>query len=457
VPERIAVRLRSLPRLWLTFEARVDRRAYALSGIGLAALKYLGDAAIVWTAAGRAWTPGDYARPAAAVFSERFAAASPWLLLALAAWTLPFLWIAVSMSMRRALDAGRSAWLALLVFVPWARYALMLALALLPARPPGRPAPRPRPYERRLPSALLAVAAGTLVALGALALSVYGLAAYGLALFLGTPFVVGAITAWIFNRRYPASPGETVEVVTLTLACVGGVLLLVAAEGALCLLMAAPLALGIGIMGGALGRRIAGGADEPASHAALALLTLPLGAALDARQEPAGLREVRSAVVIAAPPAAVWDAVIAFPPLPRPSELVFRLGVAHPVRARLDGRGVGAVRYCEFSTGAFVEPITAWEPGRRLAFDVAEHPRPLMEWSPYRDVVPPHLDHYFRSRRGEFRLVALPDGRTRLEGSTWYELRIEPVAYWTIFADAIVHRIHGRVLEHVKVVAEGRR
>ena len=28
----------------------------------------------------------------------------------------------------------------------------------------------------------------------------------------------------------------------------------------------------------------------------------------------------------------MWDAVIAFPPHPRPSELVFRLGVAYPVR-----------------------------------------------------------------------------------------------------------------------------
>jgi hypothetical protein len=107
-----------------------------------------------------------------------------------------------------------------------------------------------------------------------------------------------------------------------------------------------------------------------------------------------------------------------------------------------------------FSTGAFVEPITRWEPGRRLSFDVTEQPRPLQEWSPYANVAPPHLDGYFRSRRGEFRLVALPDGRTRLEGSTWYEMRLQPAAYWILFGDAFISRIHHRVLGHIAANAE---
>lgn len=57
-------------------------------------------------------------------------------------------------------------------------------------------------------------------------------------------------------------------------------------------------------------------------------------------------------------------------------------------------------------------------------------------------------------RRGEFRLVALPDGRTRLEGSTWYTLDMAPQAYWTLWSDALIHRVHARVLEHVRDLAE---
>lgn len=124
------------------------------------------------------------------------------------------------------------------------------------------------------------------------------------------------------------------------------------------------------------------------------------------------------------------------------------------LRATIDGTGVGAVRRCEFSTGAFIEPITAWEPGRRLAFDVAAQPPPMHELSPYRHIHPPHLDGYLRCRRGEFRLVPLDGGRTRLEGSTWYEYEIYPQCYWTLWQDALIQRIHRRVLDHIRRESE---
>ena len=124
------------------------------------------------------------------------------------------------------------------------------------------------------------------------------------------------------------------------------------------------------------------------------------------------------------------------------------------LRARLEGSGVGAVRHCEFTTGAFVEPITVWDAPRRLAFDVIAQPPPLQEWSPYSRVFAPHLDGFFRTSHGEFRLVALEGGRTRLEGRTWYTLDMQPAMYWSAIADTILHAIHGRVLEHVKSEAE---
>jgi len=120
------------------------------------------------------------------------------------------------------------------------------------------------------------------------------------------------------------------------------------------------------------------------------------------------------------------------------------------VRAHIDGSGVGAVRTCEFSTGSFVEPITAWEPPRRLGFDVRSQPPTMQEWSPYRHVDAPHLLEGLKSERGEFRLVAIGEQRTRLEGSTWYRDNLFPQLYWNLWSDAFIHRIHARVLEHVK-------
>jgi len=292
--------------------------------------------------------------------------------------------------------------------------------------------------------------------LGMLTLSVFALELYGASLFIGTPFVIGAVTAFLFNRRYPASIRETLQVVAMTIFCIAGITMMVSAEGALCLAMAAPLAAALAAMGAILGRTVALHDNKLTTGAMLAIMTLPMSAVLDAnRSLPAtNIREVRSSIDIAASAEDVWKQVVAFPALPEPTDLVFRIGIAYPRYAEIRGTGVGAVRYCVFSTGAFVEPITRWEPNRRLSFDVTSSPPPLTEWSPFANVTPPHLDGYFSSKRSEFRLVTLPDGHTRLEGSTWYEMKLYPEGYWSLFGDRLISKIHGRVLQHIKQTAE---
>lgn len=442
-------------KLWFTFEERVDRRTYLLSGLFLAAVKYVVDVLLVWIGTGTLWTPLQYQISIERLVKGPLHGAPTWLLTALIIWSIPFMWIGISMSMRRALDAGFTAWFALLFFVPWVNYALMLGLSLAPSTEPRvDEAEKPRPYEAQLPSAMMAIAAGTVIGLTMLALSIFVFTSYGSALFIGTPFVIGAATAWLFNRRYPATQRETRQIVLMTLACVGGVTVLLAVEGAFCLAMALPFALVLAWIGAYLGRELALSGREPVYHVIVGVLAIPLAASFDARLPETGLREVRTALEIDATPEVVWRNVIAFPPLAPPNDLVFRAGISYPIRAEIRGEGVGAVRYCVFSTGAFVEPITHWEPGRRLSFDVTAQPRPMKEWSPYKDITPPHLDGYFESKRGEFRLIALPNGRTRLEGSTWYVMKLQPAGYWSLFGDAFIHRIHQRVLDHIRRQAE---
>jgi hypothetical protein len=124
------------------------------------------------------------------------------------------------------------------------------------------------------------------------------------------------------------------------------------------------------------------------------------------------------------------------------------------MRAEIFGQGVGSVRHCTFSTGPFVEPITTWDEPWLLKFAVTQNPAPLQEWTPYQHVHPPHLDGYLESQAGQFRLVPLDEGRTRLEGTTWYYHRLWPARYWQLWSDVIIHQIHLRVLNHVKQLSE---
>jgi hypothetical protein len=286
-----------------------------------------------------------------------------------------------------------------------------------------------------------------------LGLSVYGLGAYGTVLFFVTPFTMGAVSGTIYNADHPRSVGATLGLALLGTVLTGFVVLLFAIEGVLCLAMAFPIAAALAMVGALLAWAISSSARATRSPASM-LALLPALAFGEARLAEPTLRHVTTSIEIAAPPAKVWPNVVGFSELPAPPSLVHRLGIAYPMRARIDGSGVGAVRRCEFSTGAFVEPITVWDEPRRLAFDVTSQPPSMTEWSPYQSVKAPHLEGYMVSKAGEFRLEELPGGRTRLVGTTHYTMAIYPELYWVVYGEILLHGIHTRVLEHIKSLSE---
>jgi len=441
-------------RLWFSFHEPVDRRSYRLHGAGLMLFKYGVDVAVVWAFAHRLWTPLTYLNPVWVLRAQLLRDAPPWLGPALVIWTLPFLWIGVSMTLRRAVDAGESPWVCLLFFVPVVNYGVMLLLSLLPSRVVRvGPAAHCDAVDPRFRAGLLGVAAALAITIPTVLIGVYLRRMYSAGLFLGTPFTIGYISAYVFNARGAQSEGHTMQVALLAVALAGGAMLVFALEGAVCIAMAFPIAALLALPGAILGRVVALRGAGPPARAGLAALLAPLVVLASPRQA-APSHEVVTAVDIDAPPAVVWRHVVTFPTLPPPREWLFRAGVAAPLRARIEGTGVGATRYCDFTTGSFVEPITVWEENQRLGFDITAQAPPMREWSPYREVNPPHLAGYFRATQGEFRLLALPGNRTRLEGRTRYVVDMFPQSYWTLPAGRLVATIHARVLRHIKAVAE---
>jgi hypothetical protein len=418
----------------------------------LIALKYVVEAAILWMAKGNLLTPSEFVDPLA---SSRLALFGDVGAGTVFVWTLPFVWIGLTMSFRRAIDAGYRATTGAIFLLPYVNWVMIVWLSCAPSRPTGYRIDKP--YVGIPPPwavILASFAGGCGIGGGMVALSVYVLHDYGGTLFVATPVVMGMVSATIASRYgrlgYAASVsiGQSALILSL-LAMVG-----MAVEGLFCVLMAWPLAAILVWFGSVLGWFICGrGSDARRTFVYLAVLSLPSIAWQESRQRTPLLHEVISSVEITAPPDVVWKCVVSFPDLP-PPDGVFSLGIACPLRARITGTGVGAVRYCEFTTGPFIEPITVWEPGRRLAFDVIAQPPAMRELSFWSDVKAPHLDGYLNSRRGEFRLIAFPGGRTKLEGSTWYEVDIHPEGYWSLWADGFIHAIHDRVLRHIARLAE---
>jgi uncharacterized membrane protein YhaH (DUF805 family) len=453
--------------LW-RWVGRVSRKTYATVGIAGFAIKHFVDHFI----AGRFfhsygffnyWAPlGKGAHLLRLTDSEEKFLATMLLV------AMPFLWVGLAMTVQRLRDAGQPVWLAVLFFFPFLNLLFFLLLCILPSGRQGEseemaPWPAVRPLEGIIPrgklgSAVLAIVVTTAIGLVFVLLGTTVIGAYGWSLFVALPFCLGLFAVLLHSYHGPRDYGTCMSVALLPMGLLGLLLLVVAIEGLICILMAAPLALGLAAIGGSLGYYIQGnywGARQGAAMLSVVLFAMP---AVFAMERGVGLEGpkfvVRTSIDVKVPPERVWQQVVAFAEIPPPTEMLFRAGIAYPIRAEITGRGPGAVRRCIFSTGAFLEPIEVWDEPRSLKFGVTASPAPLNEMTPYGHIEPRHLHGYFVSEEGQFLLTALPDGGTRLEGTTRYRNAMRPAAYWHVWSDYIIHSIHLRVLNHIKETAE---
>lgn len=473
--------LNSFTRLWSP-SGTVNRGTYALVGLLGFALKHNLDRFVASFAFHRHWGVFNYWIPVRDVARITQLPRSEAVFLAtMVALSLPFIWLGVSMTMKRLRGAGLPPQLVAFFFLPFLNLAFFLVLCLVPekqnvARAPSSASADATPLflaqqhatehssvrqilpESALGSAAISVLITVPFGLATAWLGTQILANYGWGLFVALPFIMGLTAALIYGARRPRSVAAQIGVACLSVGLLGLALMGLAFEGLICIAMAVPLALPLAIFGGlcayAIQKQRRFRTDAPAYIAMLLLITPGIEWMEHAIARPSPVFDVRSSLDIQAPPERVWDKVIAFTEIPAPTEWIFRAGIAYPIRAEMFGTGVAAVRHCVFSTGAFVEPIQVWDAPHRLKFSVTANPAPMQEWTPYPHVDPPHLHGFLISEGGQFLLTPLPNGATRLEGTTWYHHGLWPSAYWTLWSNEIIHRIHLRVLNHIREEAE---
>jgi uncharacterized membrane protein YhaH (DUF805 family) len=456
-----------LSDLW-RWNGALERGPYLFWGVLLAAIKFNLDRVIGAAWFDEHWSIFDPGTLAMYLWQSPFQEAEKSYFLTLLIVSLPFLWAGTALTLRRLRTLGWRPFWVLLFFVPVAKFFLFAILCILRSptekkTPPVIENSWDKAMQKIVPRGAISSALFGVVATGALALLMSWLGTsifrdYGWTIFVGLPFCMGFLSVLIYSFREERTLGRCIAVANATVVLVGVGMLLFALEGVICLLMAAPIALPVAMIGGAMGYAVQKNfwwRDQSSALFCSVILFVPLAMGLEHAAPPVlPLLHVKSSVVINASPETVWRNVVAFAELPPPHEMIFKLGVAYPIRAVISGSGVGAVRHCNFSTGPFVEPIEVWDEPRLLKFSVTKNPEPLQEWTPYREIHPVHLDGYLESRAGQFRLVPLDDTRTLLEGTTWYYHHLWPADYWQIWSDHIIHAIHLRVLDHIKKLSE---
>lgn len=295
-------------------------------------------------------------------------------------------------------------------------------------------------------SVVTSLATGTLIGFVAMTPGLQ----YGAWLFVFLPVLCGMAAGFAGNwkRRLNKNAGWIIAGWSLLISSI--ILLLFAWEGIICLLMAGPL-LYLGHVGGYF---VAVALLDRAFPRAMQVSFLPVVAMAtlyQARQiTPTEVRMQTTDVEIDATAEEIWPLLFNLDKIEPTGNLMFKLGVAHPIATRSNGQRVGSRRECVLTTGTMPEVITESIPGRRLEFRVIETPPSMVELNPFGPTNPPHLHDNYKVHRGSFTLTELPNGRTRVVGKSEYSYRVQPAVYWNLWTDLLVREIHISVLHEIK-------
>ena len=213
----------------------------------------------------------------------------------LLALALPFILIGVVLTVRRLRAAGLPDTLVVFFFIPVVNLFFFIILSVLPNRPEEtgvavdpelaelmgperfarfRSTCRRITHGNRTPSAALALTVSVPLAVpGFVFLSVTLLHSYGWGLFVGLPFCLGLGTVLLYGAAQPQSFGSCIGVAMVAATLVGMFALVLAMEGFICLIMAAPIGYFLVFMGTLVGIQFTQAVEQsaqPDSHARLA-------------------------------------------------------------------------------------------------------------------------------------------------------------------------------------------
>ena len=279
----------------------------------------------------------------------------------------------------------------------------------------------------------------------------------GLSLFILLPFITTGIVGHLAAEA-KLSYGNALGAAWTTLSSVLLILGCTLMEGVVCVFMAMPFGFILGFLGGTtgyfLGKYFRTSNRQVQAVGWLSVLLCGISEA-NLQIEPF-MGDASSSIVVHAPPEKVWAQLHDIHNLPPTQNLLFILGVAHPLESFTEkGGGIGAQRVCRLSTGDMTEIINVWRPNEELRFDVLETPASMREAAFFGQTIDTaHIHNTYKSLEGGFRLVRQPNGDTLLIGESRYLLNLAPAGYWNLWTEYIVHCIQRSVLEHIKTEAE---
>ena len=277
---------------------------------------------------------------------------------------------------------------------------------------------------------------------------------------LGMPVALGFITIWLGG--YQERPSWC--------ACIcrpwGAALIFLAAclvllwEGFICVILWVPLALILssfgGFIAGVVWRVVRTDRSRNYCVAIIALAPFIAAPLENLREAATEIRTVETHIDIRAARHTVWQHIKTVPLITEHEQrfdITHFIGFPRPLEARLEGEGVGAVRYATFEGDVlFIETITEWVTDQRLAFSIHADPKniPSTTFDEHVTIGGP----YFDVLDGTYRIEDLGNGVMRLHLASRQRLSTRFNFYSHLWTEYLMARLQTYILEVIKTRCE---
>lgn len=267
------------------------------------------------------------------------------------------------------------------------------------------------------------------------------------------PLVLGFITVYFSESGVRDSfafkffaPWLTVTI-SLVITMIAGL------EGTICMIMALPIYLVMGSIGGLFAGVYIGSTKGKGNPMVIAgLLIMPFGSGYVEQKfdMPSETRHVYTSTVIQADQKTVWNNITSIPLITEEQNGFFYfMGFPKAREATLSYPGVGGVREAKFEKGLeFTETITEWVDNKKIIFTIQSNP----EFTPL-TTLDPHVvvgGDFFDTLEGGYEVEELEEGRIHLHLYSEYRLSTRFNFYASLWSDFLMRDIQNNILRVIK-------
>jgi hypothetical protein len=278
---------------------------------------------------------------------------------------------------------------------------------------------------------------------------------YGFALFIGIPCIMGYTTGFFVPDNGSYRLLKNIGLSILVIAAISGLLILLGAEGAICILMALGILVVPVYVGVVIGRATKSFSTNKKTYSVcLIVLLAPVLYLHDLYSSAHIDSSVSTSVSINASPSSVWTTINNRVNFGKSKYPLLNAGVSYPLSMEMQRVGTNCMLVCPTSNDTSRLLVTRLVPNRLLTFKHEGALLPMKELTLYNTFDMPHLHDYFKHEYGEFSLVVNTDGTTRLTATTKYTYDIAPGFYWKFWTEGLISQMHHQVLQKIKILSE---